>query len=510
MKMKKGFVNKSELRAVRLTNEFVKLINFNKDEIRDKIYACWIGKNIGGTIGTPFEGTWEINNCEGFTTKPGEPLPNDDLDLQLVWLYAMSEEGPKKLNSKVLGEYWLEYVCPYWNEYGICKSNMRNGLVPPLSGQYKNQWKHSNGAWIRTEVWATLFPGDVENAIRFAYEDSCVDHGSGEGTYAAIFVAALQSAAFVIDDIRTLITLGLSKIPEKSRMHKFISKTLECYDKGMTWLEARNIILEMSLADEELGWFQAPGNVAFAVIGLLWGEGDFKKSVLTACRCGDDADCTCATVGAVLGLMHGSKIIPKDWQEYIGDNIITVSVNKGALQDFDTKFMNSCSSLTDKVMSLHPVTLYGTKVEISDRATDIRRFDISETMGNDFAMSLEYLSDYYLKYDSAIAKYTVEFDKEPQLCAGEQIGITLSIVNKFISQKNYTVEWILPEGWSVEGKKNISVHYQCSDRLHNEVIISEDYVVTAPYELDAVNKLILSVKGAATVDETLIPIVIMG
>ncbi len=208
--------------------------------------------------------------------------------------------------------------------------------------------------------------------------------------------------------------------------------------------------------------------------------------------------------------MHGSKIIPKDWQEYIGDSIITVSVNKGALQDFDTKFMKNCQSLTDKIMSLHPVTLYGTKVEVSDRDTDLSRFDISESMGNDFAMSLEYLSDYYLKYDSAIAKYTVEFEREPQIGAGEQIEIMLSIVNKFVSQKNYTVEWILPEGWTVEGKKNISVHYQCSDWIHNELIVSEDYVITAPEEIDATNKLILSVKGAATIDETLIPIIIMG
>ncbi len=502
--------NKGELRESGLVDQFKKSIFLNKSELRDKIYACWIGKNIGGTIGTPYEGTREVNDCDGFTTKPGQPLPNDDLDLQLVWLYAMAEEGPKKLNSRILGEYWLEYVSPYWNEYGICKSNMRNGIMPPLSGQYKNQWKHSNGAWIRTEVWATLFPADIENAIRFAYEDASVDHGAGEGTYAAIFVAALQSAAFAVDDIRTLITIGLSKIPEKSKMYKFVSKTVECYDSGMTWLEARNTILDMSVSDEELGWFQAPGNVAFAVIGLLWGEGDFKKSILTACHCGDDTDCTCATVGAVLGIMHGSKIIPKDWQEYIGDDIITISVNGGALQDFNTKFMKNCRSLTDKVMELLPVTLYDSKVMASDSETDLSGFTLESVMGNDFAMSLETLSDYYFRYDSDTAMYTIEFDREPQLSAGEQIGITLSIRNKFISQKNYRVEWILPEGWTVEGKKNVSVHYQCPDRLRNEIIVCEDYIITAPQELDAVNTLVLSVKPVATFDEGYIPITIMG
>ncbi len=64
-------------------------IDFEK--YKDKVYACWTGKNIGGTIGAPYEGKREILNVTGFTTKPGQPLPNDDLDLQLVWLYGKSK-----------------------------------------------------------------------------------------------------------------------------------------------------------------------------------------------------------------------------------------------------------------------------------------------------------------------------------------------------------------------------------------------------------------------------------
>lgn len=29
------------------------MIRFNKEELRDKVYACWIGKNIGGTARRP-------------------------------------------------------------------------------------------------------------------------------------------------------------------------------------------------------------------------------------------------------------------------------------------------------------------------------------------------------------------------------------------------------------------------------------------------------------------------
>ena len=70
------------------------MITLNRAALRDKIYACWIGKNIGGTMGTPYEGRREINDIQGFVTKPGEVLPNDDLDLQMIWLRVIEEDGP--------------------------------------------------------------------------------------------------------------------------------------------------------------------------------------------------------------------------------------------------------------------------------------------------------------------------------------------------------------------------------------------------------------------------------
>ena len=60
------------------------MITYNEAELRDKIHACWVGKNIGGTMGTPYEGKREMNDISGFVTDKGVILPNDDLDLQLI------------------------------------------------------------------------------------------------------------------------------------------------------------------------------------------------------------------------------------------------------------------------------------------------------------------------------------------------------------------------------------------------------------------------------------------
>ena len=45
-------------------------------------------------------------------------------------------------------------------------------------------------------------------------------------------------------------------------------------------------------------------NTAFNVLGLLAGEGDFGKSLCIAVNCGNDTDCTGATLGAPLGILY--------------------------------------------------------------------------------------------------------------------------------------------------------------------------------------------------------------
>ena len=108
----------------------------DKKIYRDKVYACWIGKNIGGTMGTPYEGSREINDIAGFVTKAGEILPNDDLDLQLVWLYAMEQCGPRAVSASMLGEYWLSLVGAEPLPFGTLKSagkpREKGGRLPAL------------------------------------------------------------------------------------------------------------------------------------------------------------------------------------------------------------------------------------------------------------------------------------------------------------------------------------------------------------------------------------------
>lgn len=476
------------------------MLKINQKELHDKIYACWLGKNIGGTLGYPFEGQRNINDCTGFLSKPGVPLPNDDLDLQLIWLKAVREVGPFSLNSDILGAYWLEYTTPFWNEYGIGKSNMQNGIPPALSGAFKNNWKHSNGAWIRTEIWATLFPADTEMAVKYAFEDACVDHGVGDGTYAAIFVAAMESAAFIETDLRELIKIGLSNIPENCRFAKFINAVTDCYDSGMSWLETRNKITDMALEDPELGWFQAPTNVGYAVIGLLYGEGDFKKSMIISLNCGDDTDCSCATVGSILGIMHGTKIIPSDWQEYIGDTIVTKCVNIPSVDHDKSRYVlpKTCTDFKNLIIDTLPVTLATRPIEVTDGETERDENVIKMFYGDKLGLSDK--PEYFYIKDFTFAKISVEYDSEPVISPLESKKIKIAITNKFAAQRVYNCRWILPDGWNVSGNNSIfTTNYK-----------NAEFTVTAGENVSAKNTLILEITCDGSHAAMYVPVIFMG
>jgi len=265
-------------------------------DYRNKVLGCWLGENVGGTLGAPFECKRGVFPIEFYTQEThGEPLPNDDLYLRLVWLNAAEKYG-RSVNSSILGEYWLMYVVPNWGEYGAGKNNLAAGLPPPLSGYVNNAYRDSCGAFILSELWACLAPGHPEIAVQYAYEDATVNH-SHEGVYAEVFCAAMESAAFAEKDTRTLIGIGLSYIPADCGVARAVHTVLEAYDGGRSWEEARKRVLQAvpstfgllgtpreSVAPDEpegaMG-YDAPGNIGIILIGWLYGEGDFGRSICT-------------------------------------------------------------------------------------------------------------------------------------------------------------------------------------------------------------------------------------
>ena len=486
-------------------------MKLNLANYKDKVYACWIGKNIGGTMGAPYEGRREFLDIQGFSSQRNGAVPNDDLDLQLVWLRTIEVCGAKNLTKQALGEFWMSFVTPHWNEYGTAKNNMSNGFYPPLSGDAFNVWKDSNGAWIRTEIWACLTPGFPDLACKYAYEDACVDHGAeSEGTIAAVFVAALESMAFVESDIRRLIEVGLSRIPTNSRVAQSVRTVIECYDKGMPYKEARDYILKQN-ADIADGWFQAPSNIAYVVIGLLWGEGDFKKSMIYAINCGDDTDCTGATLGSILGIVGGTAKIPQDWRDHIGDEILTYSIATSVLQFVP----RTCQELTDRVVHLAPNVLFENDLYdyFTEGESEIDENYVEKVLNSKTALDLFDNPAYSYNVDLWHTKATVMMHGEPKVIPLQNKKVTIRFAQDLkrngLCASNYTLKfrWWLPEGFDVKGDKTLYLwHYTALTDYRGEV----EFEVCVPEKVEAINRLVLEVEASDKMTLGYIPITFIG
>ncbi len=480
-------------------------IKLNREVITDKIYGCWLGKNMGGTIGGPFEGKRMLLDIPGFTTNKGEPLPNDDLDLQLVWLLALEAVGAKRLTANELADYWLSYIAPHWNEYGVAKSNLQMGLLPPLSGELHNaKWKTSNGAWIRSELWACLAPGFPNIAVKYAIMDASVDHGLSEGTHAEVFTAVLESLAFFESDVRKLIETALTYIPETSMITGTVRLVLDCYDRKIPWQETRERIVENV---KSVGWFQAAGNIGFTVLGLMYGEGDMLQSLVYAVNCGDDTDCTAGTVGAVLGIIKGASGIPEDLKEYVGDRIVTISINGS----YHLWIPKTCTELTERVLKLmpemfmaHGVELFWTKEETKIDETE------REKVLSGYAQEVFARSPLSFEVPGTLHTQTVvEYERDPVVKAGENFKLKITLKNLRRDAHFYTVETYLPEGWSADHNKTVAIRY--SQRPHREDgIACMEMVIHIGEKVDAINHIPVVIQSCQHAIPIYVPLVLLG
>lgn len=497
----------------------------NEDVFRKKVLGCWMGKNIGGTLGTPFEWKRQINDISFYTHKlDGNPLPNDDLDIQLLWLIALEERGID-VNAQRLAEYWSLFVTPYWAEYGIAKINLKSGLIPPLSGSFQNPYKHSCGAYIRSEIWACIAPGHPETAANYAYEDAIIDHGDGEGMYAALFCAAIESAAFVESDIRKLIDIGLSYIPADCAVAKACRDMIKLHEEGKTWLEAREYLLThyrghyavyAGISDEErakgfadgpLGW-DVPSNIGIILIGLLYGEGDFGKSLTVSVNCGEDTDCTAGTIGSIFGIIHGIDGIPEEWIKPIGRSIKTACLNLGELGFYGNQLPANVDDLTERTVRIARQVGLARQLPVTveaGRDTNLGDLDKESLFASDQGASIHGRADGPVHrfdfYDIAVKAGA----EGPVIRKGESKRITLSIRNRYKFPEMLTVRCLGDEGLRVSPAASVKVfvHHVVRDAAEVVFELTEEHV-------RPINRYVFEVTAEGRSLSMLVPVILLG
>ncbi|MGM9624938.1 MAG: ADP-ribosylglycohydrolase family protein, partial [Eubacteriales bacterium] len=274
----------------------------------NRIYGCFLGKCVGGTAGGPAEGRKELLDYPLDEAILHTALPNDDLDLQILWLEVMEEKGIF-FDQTDLADSFIRNV-PYGpGEYAYFMKNYARGILPPLSGKFNNRfYKNGMGCPIRSEIWACICPGEPEKTKDYVFMDGTMDHDT-DSVWAEYFLASAEAAAFFcgdVADIPLLLSDALRNIPAETRIAAALSETMHLWREGHDWKFIRSAVIRHYGHPDCTNLYQ---NMCFTLLSLLFGKGDMRETIRLGCAMGYDTDCICATAASLVGIIRGADYL---------------------------------------------------------------------------------------------------------------------------------------------------------------------------------------------------------
>ncbi len=406
-----------------------------------KIRGCFTGKAVGGTLGMPLEGFIGTKKIAYYDPVPTEMVANDDLDLQVIWLEAIKRFG-LPINRKILGDAFAQHILCVWDEYYSAVRNVKMGLYPPLSGSYDNKFINGMGAAIRTEIWACLAPGDPALAAKLAKEDACVDHYA-DGVDAAMFIAALESAAFVESDPQKLVDIGLAYVDPNGRLFAMVAALRQWLAEGLDLLSIRERLLTRFFSQN---WTDVTTNVSFIILGLLTYGGDISKGLCDVVGLGHDADCTGATFGSICGIINPDGFEER-WTKPLGnDLVLTASI--GSIHE-PTTISEFCQHIADICPDV--LKFYGSAVSLTDVPEDRNQAHcVAPWALSDKNLSL---SDTYCQNESVVSVSPItiklHYPDKVALAPGEMGKFTAFLSNPKEAAIDCQILLAVPNGWRV-------------------------------------------------------------
>ena len=302
-----------------------------KEVLLDKIKGGWAGQTIGCQYGGPTEFKWRGTMIQDYVPirweqgnikrqiETGIGL-FDDIYMDLTFVEVIERLGlDAPVDSFAMAFATAGYEL--WHANQAARYNILNGMMPPASGHWLNN-PHADDLDYQIEAdYAGLMSPGMPNSAS-AISDR-VGHIMcyGDGWYGGIYVGALYALAFVNDNIETVVRKAVQTIPEGSRFRRCMDDVISCYERypdnwKQTWFECQ------CRWSEDIGCpegalmpydIDAVINSAYITIGLLYGGGDFFRTMDISTRCGQDSDCNPSSACGVLGVLMGYSQIPSKW-----------------------------------------------------------------------------------------------------------------------------------------------------------------------------------------------------
>jgi hypothetical protein len=317
----------------------------SEKELHDKISAFWLGQLVGNYFGLPFENNYvdepvpflvdrvytfkddtaiNLNRRDWrgfipiFMDAVEGAFADDDTDIEFVTLLAVEKYG-LDITYPEITEIWKKHINRrIWVANRTARSLMSKGLVAPETGR-----KENNRNWFQidpqlvNEIWSAFYPGMTKKAGERALWGARITNDDW-GTHPTIAYGVMISAAFFEKDVKKLVQMAIEAVPNDGPFAEGMRDVVKWHKENEDWRDTRKMIHDKYFKYKK-GSYEAPVSVVSSlnnglagIMAILYGEGDFMKTVGIAVSAGYDCDNQAATCAGLIGVLHGTKCLPPE------------------------------------------------------------------------------------------------------------------------------------------------------------------------------------------------------
>ena len=323
-------------------------VTISKQTLADKNRGGWAGQVVGCKYGAPteFKYMWTpIPSDVKILWDEDKPVVKDfydgvydDLYVNIVFMDIFKRLGFDAPRSEFRKAIALASF-PVWegNFEARCAWFDNFKVEEPVS------WKTNVSAnaidfEIEADYAGLMSPALPNMAVKFCETPGRAIAG-GEAFYCGAFVAAMYSNAYYMDNIVEVVKASMAVLPRESELYAIIEQLLEEHQKDpYNWVKAwyANFSKFRKNHDENFATrfnLYSPFNCAYIVMGLLYGNGDFERTMEISTRCGLDSDCNPCNACGILGTMLGYSKIPSKYTRPI--EMAPKAIFQGTTYTFD-------------------------------------------------------------------------------------------------------------------------------------------------------------------------------
>lgn len=298
-------------------------VDVHGDRFADQTRAAWLGQFVGAAAGTALEGYTAENIAEVFgpiRDYVREPNTyNDDITFELAFLEAFGDKG-LAVTSTDIAERWTGMIPLGWSAEAVALTNLRRGVLPPVSGWLDNPFDEWIGGQMRGTICGMVVPGRAREAARLAYMDAQIS-AAGNGILGEVFNAVLAARAYTATDARELLVSTCALFSTRTEYGAVLDFALNACRTSPDWQTAW---AKCDAEYVEYNWIHVYPNAAAQVVAMWFGNGDFDLTLEIVCGIGHDVDCNAAQILCVIGILKGTSVIAERWYApLIAGDIVT-------------------------------------------------------------------------------------------------------------------------------------------------------------------------------------------